>query len=111
VKNAIRPPVRIDVNERVIPAHDKTTKVWRWRLNVPASITGTRKERLFFATEKEAKKHAEELLAARRAGGDLTEKLEARGLSFTDAITYALRHAPKAKPVTITKAIEQFIAS
>ena len=111
MKNAIRPPIRIDVNERVIPPHDKTTKVWRWRLNVPASITGTRKERLFFGTEKEAKKHAEELLAARRAGGDLTEKLKARGLSFTDAITYALRHAPKAKPVTIATAIEQFIAS
>ena len=67
--------MRVDVNERVIPAHDKTTKVWRWRLNIPASLAGTRKERLYFGTEKEAKAHAEDVLAARSEAGDLAEKL------------------------------------
>ena len=111
MKNRIRPPVRIDVNKRVIPVHDKETRVWRWRLNVPASITGTRKERLFFRTEREAKKHAEDLLTAQQAAGDLTEKLRKRGMSLTDAISYALKHAPKAEPVTVTEAIDQSIRS
>lgn len=99
MKDKIKPPVRVDINERVIPAHDKVTKVWRWRLNIPASITGTRKERLYFGTEKEAKRHAAELLDARRAAGDLAEKLKERGMSFTDAISYAIKHAPKAEPM------------
>ena len=111
MKDRIKPPVRVDVNERVISTHDKVTKVWRWRLNVPVSITGTRKERLYFASEKDAKKHADELLDARRATGDLTEKLRERGLSFTAAISYAIKHAPKAEPVTITEAVKRFVAS
>ena len=32
-------------------------------------------------------------------------------MSVTDAISYALKHAPKAEPVRVTEAIEQFIAS
>jgi hypothetical protein len=95
MKDKIRPPVRVDINERVIPARDRVTRVWRWRLNIPASITGTRKERLYFGTEKAAKKHAAELLEARRAAGDLAEKLKERGMSFTDALSYAINHAPK----------------
>jgi hypothetical protein len=111
MKNRIRPPVRVDVNERVIPPHDKTTKVWRWRLNVPSSITGMEKERLYFRTQKEANQHAEQLLGAKSAAGDFMEKLKSRGMSITDAISYALKHAPKVEPIKITDAIERFIAS
>ena len=52
-------------------------------------------ERLYFGTEREAKRHAAELLEARRAAGDLTEKLKERGMSFTNAISYAIKHAPQ----------------
>lgn len=111
MKNRIRPPVRIDENEIVIPRGDSKTKVWKWRLNVPASITGTKKERKFFDTEKEAKTYAQSLLTARDAAGDLVNKLRERGMSVTDAIAYALKHAPKSKPVSVDEAITRFLAS
>jgi hypothetical protein len=94
-KEQFKPPVRVDINERVIPPLDKVTRVWRWRLNTPASIAGTRQERLYLGKEKKAEKQSAELFDARRAAGDLTEKLKERGMSFTDAICYAINHAPK----------------
>jgi len=62
MRNHIRPPVKVDRHERVIVGPEKA---YRWRLNVPASITGTTKQRLFFRTEKQAKQHREALLSNR----------------------------------------------
>jgi hypothetical protein len=49
MKEHIRPPVKIDAKGRVIKSPQIAAH--RWRLNVPASITGSKKERLFFKTE------------------------------------------------------------
>ncbi len=110
MKEHIRPPVKIDARGRVI----KSPKIaaHRWRLNVPASITGTKKERLFFKTESEAKQHAQSLLRARAtAGTDLLRRLQIRGMSVADAIEYALKHAPSKTPEELSKACKAYIDS
>lgn len=112
MKNTIRMPVRVDANERVIPDGDTTTRVWRWRLNIPASMTGTRKERRYFKTRGEAMMFREGLLASCQAmGGDIFNRLKARGMSVVQAIEYTLKHAARTEPVRVSTAIERFIAS
>ena len=109
VKDTIRDPVKVDARGKVITGKGAAH---RWRLNVPASITGTAKQRLFFRTESAAKAHRDSLLAVRKAAGeDLLTRLKERGMSVEQAIGYALKHAPKAKPVTIEKAVAGFLAS
>jgi site-specific recombinase XerD len=109
LKNTIRDPVKVDANEKVISGKGEA---YRWRLNVPASITGTSKERLFFKTETSAKIHRDSLLEARKAAGDdVVAQLKERGMSVAQAIAYALKHAPKKSPVTIEKAVAAFLAS
>jgi site-specific recombinase XerD len=109
LKNTIRDPVKVDANERVIFGKGDT---YRWRLNVPASITGNAKERLFFKTETAAKVHRDSLLEVRKAAGDdVMAQLKDRGMSVAQAIAYALKHAPRSKPLTIEKAVTAFLAS
>uniref|UniRef100_UPI00404AD522 hypothetical protein n=1 Tax=Cephaloticoccus sp. TaxID=1985742 RepID=UPI00404AD522 len=43
MKNNIRPPVKIDAQGRVI--RNPKIAAHSWRLNIPASITGAKKER------------------------------------------------------------------
>jgi site-specific recombinase XerD len=101
--------VKVDAGGKVIPGKGNAH---RWRLNVPASITGTIKQRLFFKTETAAKSYRDSLLEVRKAAGDdLLMRLKEREMSVEQAINYALKHAPRAKPVTIEKAIASFIAS
>lgn len=109
MKNRIRPPVKIDQQGRII--RNPRVRAHSWRLNVPASITGKKKERKFFASESEAKAYGSALLLAQRAAGDFTERLKARGMSITEALEYALRHAPKKGSVTIKHACEAFVTS
>ncbi len=109
MKNRIRPPVKIDDQGRVIT--DPKIRAHSWRLNVPASITGTRKQRMFFATETEAKNYATDLLKAKVSAGDFTERLRARGMTIIEALEYALAHAPTKGSVSIEKACEAFIDS
>jgi site-specific recombinase XerD len=110
MKNHIRPPVKIDARGCRI----KSPKIaaFRWRLNVPTSITGTKKERKFFKSELEAKDYARGLLAVRgSAGADLTARLKERGMSVADAIEYALLHAPSKGSSTVALACKAFIDS
>ena len=109
MKDTIRDPVKVDVSGKVITGKGAAH---RWRLNVPTSITGTAKQRLFFRTESAAKAHRDSLLSVRKAAGeDLLTRLKERGMSVEQAIGYALKHAPKAKPVTIEKAVVAFLSS
>jgi site-specific recombinase XerD len=109
MKDVIRDPVKVDAKKRVISGKGEAH---RWLLNVPASITGKTKERLFFRTETAAKSRRDTLLEARKAAGDdLLVKLKERGMSVAQAINYALKHAPRATPVTIEKAVAAFLAS
>lgn len=109
MKNAIRDPVKVDANERVITGKGEAH---RWRLNVPASITGKGKERLYFRTETAAKARRDALLeACKAAGDDMLARLKERGMSVAKAINYALKHAPRATPARIDEAIASFLAS
>lgn len=110
MKNRIRPPVKVDQNKRVIRSPNGRAH-W-WRLNVPASLNGGAKLRLFFRTEKEARAHAEGLLEAHLAvSPDLLGQLRLRGLSISDAIRYALKHAPLVAAVDLASACAKFQAS
>lgn len=110
MKNKIRPPVRVDANERVIARNDKTTKVWRWRLNVPGSITGTRKQRLFFETQAAANQKREDLLSVRERniGEDRLKKLAERGMTIEDAVQYAIDHAPLVTTLKFSDLLEKY---
>jgi site-specific recombinase XerD len=110
MKILIREPAKIDKGGRVIS--DPKIKPYRWRLNIPASITGTRKERRFFASLEAAKKHRDDLLENWKAAGpDTLRRLAERGMSVTDALEFALKHAPKVAPITFAAACPLFIAS
>jgi len=109
MKNTIRDPVKVDANERVITGKEEAH---RWRLNVPASITGKGKERLYFRTATAAKGRRDALLeACKAAGDDMLAKLKERGMSVANAINYALKHAPRATPARIDEAVASFLAS
>lgn len=110
MKDTIRPAVKIDGEERVI--RDPAVRAHRWRLNVPASITGRRKERRFFKSEADSKEYAKSLLAALdHAGHNFIERLKERGMSVTEALEYALRHSPTKGSISLLKACNAFVAS
>jgi site-specific recombinase XerD len=110
VKNHLSPPVKVDENKRVI--RSPNGRAYRWRLNIPHSLNGGRKKRLFFRTEKEAKDYGRSLLEAHQAvSGDLIGRLKRRGMTVSDAIEYALKHAPIVAAVTIREACLRFLDS
>ncbi len=110
MKDRIRPPAKIDALGRVIT--DPSQRAHSWRLNLPPSITGGKKERKFFASEKAAKAYALDLLALRReAGTGLLAQLRAKNLSVTEAIEFALRQAPSTSPKYLKPAIQAFLES
>ncbi len=110
MKDRIRPPVKVDEQKKVI--RDPKKKPRWWRLNVPASITGKKKERRFFATEQAAKDYAADVLENhRRLGADTKARLKERNMSLTEAIEYALRHAPKTSAVSFSEAFTAFVAA
>jgi len=113
LKNAmplkIKPPQKIDAQGRVIK--NPRIRAHRWRINIPASITCRRKERKFFESEAAAKDYTVGLLAARQeVGQDMVKKLRAKGMSVTEALEYAILHAPVAgKPVSLKQACADYI--
>lgn len=110
MKNHIRPPVKVDKNKRRI-TNSRERPHW-WRLNVPASVNGGKKKRLFFQSEKEAKDHAISLLETHASvSSDIITRLKQRGLSVSDAIEYALKHAPIISAVTVKEACQKLMAS
>lgn len=52
-RREIGPPVKVGFDGKVIPSHARAP-VKYWKVNVGASLTGKRKERHFFPTEREA---------------------------------------------------------
>jgi site-specific recombinase XerD len=110
VKNHIRPPVKVDKDKRVV--RGPNGRAHRWRLNVPASLNGGRKKRVFFKSEKEAKDHSAGLLEAHLAvSPDLVSQLKERGMTVSDAIHYALKNAPRTAKVDLGDACTGFLQS
>lgn len=97
----VSPPVKVDRKERVIVG---TAKAHRWRITIPASVTGTQRKRLFFKTEMEAKAKVA-LYNENRAGLGVTqtELLSKRGMTVEEAVAYAIKHSPAVSDVTLPK--------
>jgi integrase len=104
----ISAPVKVDKNERIIT--DPKIKAYRWRLNIPASVTGSKKIRKYRKTESQAinlKKQYEENSA------DISDKtkelLAMRGMTIEDAVQYALKHAPVIQNVKVEDLADSFL--
>lgn len=107
MKDHIRPPIKIDENDKQVTGNGKA---YRWKLNVPPSITGTKKRRLFFRIEKAAKEKRDELLASRAGlSAQQLEALAARGMTVEDAVAYTLVHAPIVAGVKMTKLLDDYV--
>lgn len=107
MKDFIREPVKVDARGRVITGD---APVFRWRLNVPASVSGTKKQRLFFRTQKAARAKREALLAFREGLSDQQlAALAARGMTVEDAVKYALAHAPVISTRTLGQVIDAYV--
>lgn len=107
MKNRIRPPVKVDEQGRVI--REPGVRAHRWRLNVPMSISGSEKQRLFFASEKEAKQKSEELLRHRiGVSRSKIQELAKRGMTVEQAIDYTLKHAPIISDLTMEMLLTKF---
>ena len=107
-EDSISLPVKVDRSGRVIIGPQKA---FRWRLDIPASFTGTTRQRPIFLTETEAKKKRAELLAGRTAAsGDQLSELARKGLTVEEAISYALEHAPTISEITIRDLLDRFLA-
>jgi integrase len=104
--NWISKPVKVDKLGRVITNSDKA---YRWRLDIPASFTGTVRKRKFFKTEKEANETREQLHALRGGVGPRYQMdLASRGMTVEDAVAYALKNLPSLK-VLVSELIRRFI--
>lgn len=107
MSNRIRPPIKIDEQGRVI--RNPNVRAHRWRLNLPGSITGGRKQRLFFETERDAKLKRDELLENRQGiPARKIAELAKRGMTVEDAIDYTLEHAPVVVDMTFLELTERF---
>ena len=94
MNDLIRRPQKIDASGRVI--HDPRIPADRWRLNIPPSMNGGKKVRLFFKMAAEANAERKRRIEAHEgAPPDLRTQLDERGATATDAINYYLKHAPK----------------
>jgi site-specific recombinase XerD len=99
-------PVKVD--ERGVVIRDPDRRAHRWRLNIPVSVTGSKKRRLFFDSEREAKAKRDELLRNREGLSARTvRELADAGLTVESAIAFALAHAPKST-VTVDELAEEF---
>jgi site-specific recombinase XerD len=101
-------PVKVDAKFRIISGPQKA---YRWKLDVPASFTGTTRKRLYFRKESEAKaKRLEFLQRKEKVGTDHNSELSRRGLSVEEAVAFALKHAPIISDLTVARLLEQFVA-
>lgn len=100
-------PVKLDSEGRVIPPNS-SVRVSQWRVTLGKKITGDKKLRRFFSTEKEAKEWLEGKAIERKKKGEsafaITDsfrvealeckrRLEPLGVNLTQAVDYFLRHA------------------
>lgn len=106
-EDSISLPVKVDRSGRVIVGPQKA---FRWKLDIPASFTGTTRQRPVFLTETEAKQKRAQLLAGRTAAsGNQLSELARKGLTVEDAISYALKHVPTVSELTVGELLERFL--
>lgn len=119
-------PVKVDVDHRVLAA-DSPRKVAYWRVTLGKRVTGTRKQRRFFKTYREATEFIEGALAAQKVQGheafSIPQKLRVEamqcekllsplGASLTQAVEYFLKHAaPPGGSKVFAQLCEEFMSS
>ena len=119
-------PVKLDRNGHVIP-RDAKTRVANWRVTIGKKITGDKKQRRFFSSEREAKAWIDEKIAERKKKGEnafaisdalrvealeCKRRLESAGITLTQAVDYYLRHAlPSGGKKTFAEVAEEFLVS
>jgi integrase len=108
-KDLISDPVKVDGKGRRVAANQKAH---RWILDIPASVTGTRRQRRYFkarAEAVEAKKHLQESFGSLSASQ--RSKLAERGMTVEDAVEYALRHSPIIRNITMRDLFDQYVTN
>lgn len=106
-KQLIAAPVKVDRDGKVVCG---TTKAFRWKLDIPASVTGTRRMRLYFMSEADAKSKRDELVEQYLSASDAQrQKLSLRGWSISDAIEYTVRHAPLNQEIMMDELLKRFL--
>ena len=102
-------PVKLDSSGKIICRENNNlgARVDQWRVTFGKKITGGRKERRFFATEKEAKEEVAKRVAEKGQYGDAAISLDHRAemarclarlkpfsASLTEAVEFFVKHAP-----------------
>lgn len=102
----ISPPVKVDRDGRLIKDHGKAH---RWRLDVPASITGTQRKRLLFLSEADAKTEREAWLQLHGSlAQSLLRQLSQEGLTVEGAVISALENVSRISDCPLSDLIEKF---
>ncbi|MBM3874837.1 MAG: hypothetical protein FJ382_14110 [Verrucomicrobia bacterium] len=110
MNDLIRRPQKIDASGRVI--HDPRIPADRWILNIPPSMNGGKKVRLFFRTLAEANAERKRRIEAHEGTPrELRAQLSERGLTPTDAVNYCLKHAPKTQKISVAEGCNRFFLS
>ena len=115
--------VKIDSLKRVIRKGSTTKPRW-WRVNLGKKVTGTRKWRRIFRSEKDAKQFIDDVVIAVRKNGQsafnipqpvaveaiaLTKLLAPSGVSLTDAVKFFLRHNAATTGRIVDKLIPEYL--
>lgn len=106
-KEIIAPPVKVDRDGKLVCG---STKAFRWKLDVPASVTGTRRRRLYFLSEADAKSKKRDLVEQYLSASEAQrKKLSLKGWSISDAIEYTMRHAPLNQEIGMDDLLRRFL--
>jgi integrase len=115
--------VKVDANKRVI-ASGSSIKPRYWRVNVGKKLTGTRKQRKFFETEREANEFIESLqdtIVRKGTAGfsiepalahealALAKELEPLKVGLTHAVRFFIKNAPKLNNVRVAQVIPTYL--
>lgn len=126
-KSSIKPKkliaVKVDEKKKIIPKGNPR-KAKYWRVTLGKRITGTKKQRRFFKTEKDANQFIGQALLASHAKGqsaftispalaieamELQKELEPHNVSLTTAVHFYLKQAPAATSKTVEQLIPDYL--
>ncbi|SRR6266849_1569586 len=115
--------VKVDALKHVIRKGDPTPPRW-WLVSVGKRLTGTRKIRRFFPTEKRAKEYISDVITAAEERGrlafaipqglaveamELLKLLAPHNATLTDAVKFYLRHVAATASKTVEKLLPDYL--
>ena len=106
-EDLIGAPVKVDRKGNRIRGKGKA---WRWKIEIPASVTGTTRKRLYFKSEAEAnRERSERNDSFHQVGSGAKVALANVGMTIEDAVAFAVQHAPVVTDMTMTILMENFL--